>query len=291
MPITFSEEEESIRNLFPIGTTFHYDKVSYEVIEVGKPFSEKGEPKTDIYICAVSKNKNDKKKEFKISFKKSNADFLENKISKERAQQLFGKNWSKIIKESIKKLESSFQSKTLIYKEKKGHTEKGSITLGWKFELVNKISGILSDEITLVEDQVIDVYAGTNLEDEKKNAKVNGKLTDNSGIANFILIGETGFNSAQEVIDKLISVEDYVKQNPKVYFACKALNYRISKKKWDGDRPLAVYVDWDVSKTEEKLSYSLVFDKPLEKKGNEVAEKLVTALETLDITTIDNIGV
>lgn len=285
MSITFSREEESIRTLFPIGTTFNYDNVLYEVIEVGKPFSEKGEPKTDIYICAISKDH--KKKEFKISFKKSNADFLENKISKERAQQLFGKNWSKIIKESIDKLELSFQSKKLIYKEQEGHTEKGSITLGWKFELVNKISGALSDEIILVEDQVIDVYAGTNLEDEKKNAKVNGKLIDDSGIANFILIGETGFNSAQEVIDKLISVKDYVKLHPKVYFACKALNYRFLKDKWDGDRPLAVYVEWSASG--KKLSHSLVFDEPLEKKGNEVAEKLKAALETLNITTIDNI--
>ena len=284
MSITFSREEESIRTLFPIGTTFNYDNVLYEVIEVGKPFSEKGEPKTDIYICAISKDH--KKKEFKISFKKSNADFLENKISKERAQQLFGKNWSKIIKESIDKLELSFQSKKLIYKEQEGHTEKGSITLGWKFELVNKISGALSDEIILVEDQVIDVYAGTNLEDEKKNAKVNGKLIDDSGIANFILIGETGFNSA-EVIDKLISVKDYVKLHPKVYFACKALNYRFLKDKWDGDRPLAVYVEWSASG--KKLSHSLVFDEPLEKKGNEVAEKLKAALETLNITTIDNI--
>ena len=285
MSITFSREEESIRTLFPIGTTFNYDNVLYEVIEVGKPFSEKGEPKTDIYICAISKDH--KKKEFKISFKKSNADFLENKISKERAQQLFGKNWSKIIKESIDKLELSFQSKKLIYKEQEGHTEKGSITLGWKFELVNKISGALSDEIILVEDQVIDVYAGTNLEDEKKNAKVNGKLIDDSGIANFILIGETGFNSAQEVIDKLISVKDYVKLHPKVYFACKALHYRFLKDKWDGDRPLAVYVEWSASG--KKLSHSLVFDEPLEKKGNEVAEKLKAALETLNITTIDNI--
>ena len=276
MPITFSKEEESIRTLFPIGTTFNFDNISYEVIEVGKPFSEKGEPKTDIYICAISKNY--KKKEFKISFKKSNADFLENKISKERAQQLFGENWSEIIKQSIDKLKLSFQSKTLIYKEQEGHTEKGSITLGWKFELVNKISGALSDEIILAEDQVIDVYAGTNLEDEKKNAKVNEK----------ILIGETDFKNAQEVIDKLISVKDYVKQHPKVYFACKALNYRTLKNKWDGDRPLAVYVEWGVSG--EKLSHSLVFDKPLEKKGNEVAKKLKTALETLNITTIDNIG-
>ena len=112
-------------------------------------------------------------------------------------------------------------------------------------------------------------------------------MIDDSGIANFILIGETGFNSAQEVIDKLISVKDYVKLHPKVYFACKALNYRFLKDKWDGDRPLAVYVEWSASG--KKLSHSLVFDEPLEKKGNEVAEKLKAALETLHITTIDNI--
>lgn len=34
----------------------------------------------------------------------------------------------------------------------------------------------------------MDVYSGTNLAANKKNASVNGKIIENSGIANYILI-------------------------------------------------------------------------------------------------------
>ena len=58
----------------------------------------------------------------------------------------------------------------MIYKKKSGRTDKGAFTLGWKFELLNKSNGDFTDIITLSHEQVIDVYAGTNLPDDKKNA-------------------------------------------------------------------------------------------------------------------------
>ena len=55
----------------------------------------------------------------------------------------------------------------MIYKKKSGRTDKGAFTLGWKYELLNKSNGDFSDIITLSCEQVIDVYAGTNLPDDK----------------------------------------------------------------------------------------------------------------------------
>lgn len=87
MPKTFGSAERYICNLFSIGNSFNYSGVTYAVEFVGNPTCSYGEPKTDIYVMASSFRSN---REFKISFKKSNADFLENKMNSERARQLFG---------------------------------------------------------------------------------------------------------------------------------------------------------------------------------------------------------
>ena len=61
--------------------------------------------------------------------------FFENKISAERAEQILGDDWKLIIENITRQLAKEFESKSLIYKT--GHYT-GSITLGWKFEFVNK---------------------------------------------------------------------------------------------------------------------------------------------------------
>lgn len=283
----FGEAERYINDLFEVNSTFVYENETYEVLFSGKPTCAKGEPKTDIYIYCrrISDNTSH---ELKISVKKSNADFLENKTSANRAELIFGPSWMDIIKSSTLQLENEFTKKPLIYKNKKGRTEKGCITLGWKFELMNKKSGALSGEILLNKQQLMDVYAGSNLPDDKKHAFVDNRQIRNSGIANSILIGELDtFKTAQEVIDNLISIEEYTNKHPKVYYACKALNYRTFKKKFDGNRPLSVFIDWDV--VNNKLSPTVCFDKPLVTRGNEVAIKLKESLEKLDIKTTDDI--
>ena len=74
---------------------------------------------------------------------------------------------------------------------------------------------------------------------------------------------------------------------PTVYFACKALNYRTFYNKYDGNRPLSVYVDWYVENGQ--LCHDLVFDSPLSVGGDEVADNLIAALEELGIETTDDI--
>lgn len=288
MSATFGDTERYIKNLFYKDAPFKIGNDDFKVIFSGKPTcSDGGEPKTDIYV--LFKNiKTEERYELKISVKKSNADFLENKISAERAQAIFGENWSEIIKKSTLQLKDSFKTRALIYKNKQGRTNAGSITLGWKFEFVNKPNGELSNKILLTHEQIVDIYSGNNLPLSKKNAFVNDLQIPNSGVANFILSGNIeDFDDIQSVLSKIIYIDDFVKQNPNIYFACKALNYRTFERKFDGNRPLSVYIDWNAING--KLEPTIIFDNPLVVKGNSVANKLLTTLNQLNINTTDDI--
>ena len=274
---SFGESERAILELFEKDTKFELEGETYIVNFVGKPTCPQGEPKTDIYIEAHNTSTNEIK-EIKISYKKENADFIENKISKERAEQLFGEKWEEIIKNVTTKLRPNFQEKKLIYKSQKGRTQKGSITLGWKFELTNKRGGELCAKLDLTQKELIDVYAGTNLDSNKKNATVNNRKINNSGVANYILISNE-VSSINSVIDLLQPINDYVETNPELYCVCKALNYRTLEAKFDGNRPLAVSVDWTT--TDSKLSYNLNFETPLTKGGNIAYAQLRCALNDI----------
>lgn len=67
----------------------------------------------------------------------------------------------------------------------------------------------------------------------------------------------------------------------KIFFACKALNYRCSKDKWDGNRPLAVYVNWTLHNN--KLKGELVYESPLSIRGDIVGENIKNLLSKLNI--------
>ena len=291
----FSISEHFILELFPEGSFFTFDGKLFVVNKSGKPTCVKGEPKTDIYIRAFDQNGH--KNEFKISYKQDNADFLENKTNAERAEQIFGENWSDIISEATKEIEDEFYHRPTIYKKASGKTEDGCITLGWKYELLNKKSGDLSAEVLLTEEQTIDVYAGTHLDPLKKHSKVGNEIIYDSGVANYLLFKNIDYlHSAQDVIDNIVSITDYVKnEKPKIYFACKALNYRTKRldengnldPKYDGNRPLSVYIEW--SKKDDVLHADFVFDRPLENGGDYAFDQLWKALYEMGITTTDDI--
>lgn len=282
----FTEAERAILELFQNDTQFNFEGNTYKVNFAGKPSSPHGEPKTDIYIEAQDINTN-KIREIKISYKKENADFVENKISKERAKQLFGGSWEAKINEATLKLRSQFQAKKLIYKTKFSRTQAGSITLGWKFELTNKTGGKLSTQLELTEDEVMDVYSGTNLADSKKNASVNGKIIENSGIANYMLV-TNDTSSIEKIITRLQSIDSYVRSNPNLFCVYKALNYRTFDNKYDGNRPLAVSVDWSIKNS--KLSHNLNFTTPLTVGGNLAYNKLKCALNALESTNTEDLN-
>lgn len=280
----FSIDERKIVDMLSIGTCFSMNDTEYRIINVAKPQVSEGECKTDIYVKAISDN--GENKELRISYKKNNAQFIENKMKPERAEVLLGSNWKNIIIDSISNLTDEFNNRNLIFKSNFGNTQEGSITLGWRFELLDVKSGNLSKKINLSKSQIIDIYSGNNLPEEKKNAKVNGKIITNSGEANYMLRGD-GFSDAQEIIDELKTIEDYIHCHPKVYFSCKAVNYRTYDKKFEKARSLAVFVKWSIKNNQ--LTPELIFNEPLLKDSNEIANDLKDCLNKRNIKTTRDI--
>lgn len=274
--------QEEIKNV----DDFLYQGELYKVMIIGKPNPKdgKGEPKTDIYCLAMNKSTKIKK-EFKISIKQTNADFLENKISLDRAKEIFGDNVQKIIMNSIEQIKDEFKGKSIFIK-KMGRTEEGAITIGWKFELLNKLSGAKSGIINLSDEQKIDIYAGTNINESKRNSKVNGKEIENSGIANYILeVNKDTLPTLEEIFNGIQPIEEYAKEQ-NIYFACKAINFRTSKmdkrdKPWDGNRPLAVYLNWELK--DNQIICKLIIDHPLEKKAHKIGLSIFQILRSLKI--------
>ena len=277
----FSDTERQLIDLLKVGAKFKFDGVEYIVSKPScKPTVAKGECKTDVYVQTASVNGD---KVFKISVKQQNADFLENKMSYERAVELFGLHTDDVIMQATNSIKDNFLKTPIIYFTRKGNTNAKSITLGWKFEFVNKPGGKLSSSMQLTTRQIVDVYSGTSLPEDKKNAIVNGEEIVDSGIADFILVVDQDKNITIGDFEKgLMAIEKFVEtEKPTIYFACKALNYRAEKDKWDGDRPLSVYVDWYIK--DAKLVGELRFDEPLHHKGNEIGNIVQNLLAELGI--------
>lgn len=270
----FSQTERCLIDLINRTPSFSYDGKTYNVLKASKPLTSKGECKTDIFIQT-------QQGDFKVSIKQSNADFLENKMSYERAVQIFGSDTESILYKSIKSIEESFNSHPLICFEKRGRTEANTIILGWKFELLNKSGGEKSGFLQLTEEQKLNVYSGHLLASDKRNAFVDGKMIADSGVADYMLeIDSIDLEDLQYYIDKLEPITAFAKKQT-IYFACKALNYRASKDKWDGDRPLAVYVDWSFHNGE--LKGSINYNSPLKIKGNQIGSTVRDILQKLKI--------
>ena len=276
----FSKTEEDIIKLFVPKTEIEFEGAKYIVEECAKPRPSSGECKTDVYVKLKS---NKSIRELKISIKQKNADFLENKMKYERAKEILGNDVDEILKNSINSLKDKFLEQYLVVFDKYKRTEAKSIKLGWRFEFVNKLGGDLSGKLILSREQVIDIYSGQNLPDTKRNANVNGRAVYDSGVANYILvIDHNSKYNLQQCIDLLIPIDTYIDQHPDIFFVCKALNYRASKDKWEGNRSLSVYVNWNI--TDGKMTGNLVFEEPLQKEGNEIGNNVRKILRNLKIS-------
>lgn len=73
-----------------------------------------------------------------------------------------------------------------------------------------------------------------------------------------------------------------------LYFVCKILNLRNFNKKYDGNKPLTVYIDWFVR--ERKLKYNLNFDTPLNQGSNYAFARLKSTLDTIGVETTNNLN-
>ena len=145
---TFSKNEHKIAETLSVGTVFYFKGEKLTVLRVAKPTVASGECKTDIYIEA--EDNHSKKYEFKISYKQENAKFIENKMKAEIAEELLGSDWMKIIKSGTTQIKKEFECRPIIIK--KGRFN-GSITLGWKYELLDVKSGKLSTKLKLTKNE------------------------------------------------------------------------------------------------------------------------------------------
>lgn len=273
----FSKIESNFQKYFSIGKNFSFKNKNFTVHKCDKPTTPSGEPKTDIYILGIDNSGGEK--EFKISIKLDNAEFLENKISLKRAVEILGDDAQLVIERSINEIKEVFSIEPLINFSKAGRSKSRIVTLGWKFELMNKKSGNKSGKILLDPNQKEEVFSGKSSSD-KKDAYINGEIIKNAGVANFIYVAKK-INIDDGVFNDLVSISSYAKQSD-IYFACKALNYRIDDEKWDGNRPLAVWVERKLIKN--KLNQVINFKKPLNTKGNFVAQNLLAILNELNIS-------
>ena len=156
--------------------------------------------------------------------------------------------------------------------------------------------GKLSGPLLLSEEQKLEIYTGQNLPYEKKHCFVNGERIKNSGVANCMLLANLQTLKTPEDVLKnlLIFEESMLYMLPDIFFSCKALNYRSLLtdrpilKRIEGNRSLAVYIDWEI--VNDKLHPELIFDNPLAVRGTEVLEYLLETLQLLNIKTIYDIN-
>lgn len=278
MSINFNKTESELRALFCKVDSFLFKGERYAIKVVGKPSPSSGECKTDLYILA--EDTTGRAEELKISIKQENADFLENKIRLERAKEIFGESYARILSTSIESTKNAFEETPIIYFDD-NNPQRNKITLGWKFEIMNKLSGKKSGKLLLTDKQKKEVYTGINLSIDKRNSKMNGVVYENSGVANYILQVDGKIDKRVDFyINELQPIDEFIK-GKELYFACKALNYRIAANKWDGNRPLVVYVNWFLK--DGKIYGELVYNEPLRVRGDEIGNKTKNLLATVGI--------
>lgn len=279
MSKNYGDIEQLVLKQFSVGEEFNFKKDRYKVLLSAKPRPSSGECKTDVYVKAADSDGN--LSEFKISIKSANADFLENKITLSRAKQILGPEAHQIISNSLNQIKSNFLNDYLVTFNQYRKTEPKSIKIGWKFEFLDK--GSEDCKIVLTDAQKIDIYAGTNLGSDKIHAKVKGITVPNSGISNYLLPVESIHNmSLQKTVDNLEDISDYARSR-EIYFACKAINYRATPDKWDGNRALAVYVDWKL--IDGQLSAEVIFNRPLQIGADDVGNNIRRLLRKLQINS------
>tara|TARA_Y100000590_G_scaffold211575_1_gene239752 strand:- start:24 stop:935 length:912 start_codon:yes stop_codon:yes gene_type:complete len=274
--------EIKIRNMLKKIKTFELNSSEYEIIQLSKPTVSGGggETKTDIYIKAKNKSNNNEE-EIKISYKKPSFSFVENKIKSHRAKAIYGNNWSKIIQDQINEIRDNFLAKPLVYFEKNGRIEKGSITLGWRYEMEH--SGSRSLGVKIKQDIAAQVWENKGAQAQYKDGIVDGKEISLSGMPNFCLtIDPDNINTPYDIFGNLVSMKELILTHGNITAAFLAQNYRTHKQKQEGNRRhLGVWLEWKI--LDGKLACEYVFDKPLEMESLPRLENLDECLKKIGI--------
>jgi len=294
--MNYSILEKKVISIFQRENHFTFNNNFYKLVTVGKPRARKGgECKTDVYVLGIN-TLTSESLELKISCKlHSTNEFQENKFTPTSAENLLGKDWANIVQKTALNIKEKFYNTKLIGPNGYGRTKEPFVTLGWKLEVTTK-SRNLSSKISLSDKEIQDyVYKGTNQPDEKKHAYVNGEKITDSGIAEFLLITELDqITSTEDIIRQLIPISDY--KVPDTYLVFTANNYRIPVNKTDGNRYLAVRIEWE--NINNQLTPFILFDHPLQdnSRSNDMKKLVDLSLDNLgkqfpyDFNFVDDIS-
>lgn len=275
--LTAQGYERALLETFSPGASFNMEGRRLVVEGAGKPIphaGRQGEPKTDVFVLAHDADTGEPV-QIKISYKRENADFLENKMTAERFYSIVGNN--KTAMDAIREAaHARFGGKVLGPETKTIKGEEEIVyTLGYRADLVNK-GGRNTIPWNPSHEEIMDIYAGTTLSPEKKHSIVpglnDGKPIKNSGVASYILVSDK-LDNVQEVADNLVPIESYVKQNPTVYFSLRAVNFRQKADKWDSNRPLMYHVNW-TKKDDGTISGEVDLFKPFQHRANAVGQEV-----------------
>lgn len=248
--------EDHINSLFPVGEEFDIDGEIWTVITSGKPKigvakSGAGEGKTDVYVLA--ENAAGEEKEIKISVKKNNAEFVENKISAERAKSVFGDDWQEKLKPQMDKLTEYLRTDERYRPDSVNSKGEKTLRLGYRLDIMKRKSGTLSVKADFDRDTVREVWSGENLSGDKKDSYVNGVKIADSGVANNIVVGDVDdYPDAQSVVDSMMTIDEYLDEgNDELWMSIKAVNLR-DNGKYESGRFLAISYQYRVEDGELK---------------------------------------
>ena len=282
--------EIRVRNVLKKIKTFELNSSKYKIIQLSKPTVSGGggETKTDIYIKAKNRS-NGNEEEIKISYKRQSFSFVENKIKSHRAEAIYGKKWSEIICEQINEIRDNFLAKPLIYFESTGHTERGSFTLGWRYEMEH--NGKRKLQVKVKQDIAAQVWKNKGAQARYRDGIVDGEKIPFSGMPNFCLtIEPDDVKTADDVFRNLVSMDELIQTHGNITAAFLAQNYRSHKHKQEGNkRHLGVWINWKI--VNGKLDCEYVFDKPLEMESRPRLENLKDCLKELGIDLERNFNI
>lgn len=264
-PKDYQKAEGDLNSIFKQWDTLIWQGEEVKVVTCAKPKATGGgEGKTDCFL-ELRSEATGKHFEIKISLKKTNADFVENKISAVRALASFGSEWQEFFTPAITYFDNQLKGVDPIRPD-------GSLTLGYRLDIINKSSGRMCFAAEFSVAQLEEIYSGGQLEANKRDSIVNGVKVVNSGIVSHVLIADS-FPSAQEVLDALYTVEEYVAAYPKLYFTARAVTLREGNK-YESSRSLVVYYKGSLDSNGE-IIYELVTENPLVYKSNDVAAQII----------------
>ena len=261
MSVSAQENERILEKLFQYPARFIFEGIEYETEISDKPRSQDGdgEPITDLYIQAKPTKEDIDKLTLKISLKKTSWEFIKNHMQKSDAEELFFEDYNDVIQNYIDRSYELLKELPVVDLEYPGKIinkklKPGGFTLGWemmvtkkdRYESYGKLSPKYVNELVL----------GDHLQENRRNAIVDGEIKNNSGIPTHVLTKNLEEASTLEDIfndEIMLPIEKFMeKYQNSFHVILKANNYRslrkdkTSKGRCDGSRPLFIQNRWFV---------------------------------------------